>query len=355
MSFPCHLSIHHYFNSMKKLTSIILLLFTFSQLALGANVRSHNKPFSERVETLTLNTSQANVSCFVAGTLVHTPNGTVPIEDLKIGDRVLTDAEEVIGATPKEDSITQEDAHLITLHMKDIEGFDLEIKTIKNSQWLKDNFIEKGGLIYLSMQELGAVGQAKIVDIAKCPELKKGKGRLVTSTFKHLSSLTLDIEFKDSTEKLGVTITHPIFVIGKGWTPAGDLKLGDQVKMLFGTTEITAIASNPNYRIVYNLEVDVDHVYRIQQKGILVHNNCPVPRKPGGGSNTEDFIGHSANKHKYDPSRAEFKASQYGEDVDVKKVREQTINDFHDAWSVVNPFFKGRHYFDTRIFVRNRN
>jgi RHS repeat-associated protein len=48
--------------------------------------------------------------------------------------------------------------------------------------------------------------------------------------------------------------------------------------------------------------------------------------KPNGGSETGDFVGHGANKHKFDPSRVETRnSSQFGRNVDVARLTEHTM------------------------------
>jgi hypothetical protein len=60
--------------------------------AVGANGKTHffsTSPISS-TESLTLNTSQSYWVCFMAGTLIKTPHGPVRVEELSIGDPVLT-------------------------------------------------------------------------------------------------------------------------------------------------------------------------------------------------------------------------------------------------------------------------
>lgn len=60
----------------------------------------------------------------------------------------------------------------------------------------------------------------------------------------------------------------------------------------------------------------------------------PVPTKPGGGSNPDDFVNPHAEKHLYDPSRPSTpNRSQYGQDVDVGKLRNETMTNPDKAFS----------------------
>ncbi|MCM3340840.1 contractile injection system protein, VgrG/Pvc8 family [Paenibacillus sp. MER TA 81-3] len=60
----------------------------------------------------------------------------------------------------------------------------------------------------------------------------------------------------------------------------------------------------------------------------------PVPTKPGGGSNPKDFVNPHSEKHLYDPSRPSTpNRSQYGKDVDVEKLRQETMTNPDKAFS----------------------
>jgi len=60
----------------------------------------------------------------------------------------------------------------------------------------------------------------------------------------------------------------------------------------------------------------------------------PVPTKPGGGSDSNNFVNEHAKKHMYDPSRPSTKnKSQYGQDVDVKELRRETMTNPDKAYS----------------------
>ncbi|WP_435924041.1 RHS repeat-associated core domain-containing protein [Paenibacillus sp. DYY-L-2] len=62
--------------------------------------------------------------------------------------------------------------------------------------------------------------------------------------------------------------------------------------------------------------------------------DAPVPTKPGGGSNPSDFVNPHSEKHMYDPSRPSTpNRSQYGEDVDVGRLRQETMTNPDKAYS----------------------
>ncbi|WP_410513272.1 hypothetical protein PaeBR_02035 [Paenibacillus sp. BR2-3] len=59
-----------------------------------------------------------------------------------------------------------------------------------------------------------------------------------------------------------------------------------------------------------------------------------VPTKPGGGSNPNDFVNPHSEKHMFDPSRPSTpNRSQYGQDVEVGKLRQETMTNPDKAYS----------------------
>ncbi|WP_309398013.1 Hint domain-containing protein [Cerasicoccus maritimus] len=94
-----------------------------------------------------------NTGCFVAGTLVWTTAGAVPIEDLALGDAVLTDAEaaqhEVINEQPDR-SIE------VKLSLAEADGDRFDMQSIVSGQWLEamTGLAEADGWRYLEDFEL---------------------------------------------------------------------------------------------------------------------------------------------------------------------------------------------------------
>ena len=73
-----------------------------------------------------------------------------------------------------------------------------------------------------------------------------------------------------------VTPTHPLFVEGSGWVPAGELMPAQLLRRDGGTFELEAVEpAQPNQR-VYNIEVGLEHAYRVSQDRIWAHNVCDL-------------------------------------------------------------------------------
>ena len=76
-------------------------------------------------------------------------------------------------------------------------------------------------------------------------------------------------------ETVTCTREHPFWVEGRGWLKAGQLKQGDLLRCMSGTSvriiEISReIFTDPV--VVYNLTVEGDHTYFVGKSSILVHN-----------------------------------------------------------------------------------
>lgn len=74
---------------------------------------------------------------------------------------------------------------------------------------------------------------------------------------------------------IDTTTNHPFYVIGQGWTAAGDLVKGDEVYNLDGTTSVvldSEIEKLDECVLVYNLEVEDYHSYFVGNVSVLVHN-----------------------------------------------------------------------------------
>ena len=75
-----------------------------------------------------------------------------------------------------------------------------------------------------------------------------------------------------------VTITcspeHPFWVQGEGWKTAGVLAAGDALSTFDGPIAIRDIHHREGEFQVFNVEVDVLHVYHVSALGILVHNKA---------------------------------------------------------------------------------
>jgi hypothetical protein len=154
-------------------------------------------------------------TCFAEGTLVHTKEGLKPIEEIKVGDWVLTYPDDM--APPKRAQAP----------------FRLE----------EEYFY-----------------------------------RQVTKTFVHEDAPILNVKYLHLgggyvAGPLRVTPNHPVYSEGRGWIPASELSFGHSlVERGFGNLLVAKVKNTGETARVYNLEVDEFHTYFVEELGIWVHN-----------------------------------------------------------------------------------
>ncbi len=74
-------------------------------------------------------------------------------------------------------------------------------------------------------------------------------------------------------KKIEATAEHPFYIKGKGWNPAGSLKLGQALVLHNGTTVVVEeVDSRVRLVRVFNFSVANAHNYFVGGDGVLVHN-----------------------------------------------------------------------------------
>ena len=133
-------------------------------------------------------------------------------------------------------------------------------------------------MFFLSLREMGARGWAKVLAISPCPEPEMGPGQRETGTFHHTSGEVCDLKLASELKPLGVTSWHPFWSMDrKGWVSVVYWEIGETLKALTGTTAVQSIVKRRGCEPVYNIEVDGEHVYRVGESGVLVHNVSTKP------------------------------------------------------------------------------
>lgn len=148
----------------------------------------------------------------------------------------------------------------------------IRVELARPRVWLDEHDLG-GGEVLLDMKEVGASGRARVTHVRPAPREQPGRGCLVLMTVEHLAPTVLRLHLETGTD-LEVTPSHPLFVEDSGWVPAGELKPGRLLRSDYGVVRLEAVEpAHPN-QYVFNLEVGLEHTYRVSAERIWVHNNC---------------------------------------------------------------------------------
>ena len=204
-------------------------------------------------------------ACFVAGTLVHTKEGLRPIEEIKVGDWVLSKPENGEGKQAYK-RVTQTFVH------EDREVILLEIARVSELRWTPNR----------------ESWSSSIVGTANHPFFVKDRGWVqLVSLEGHDSFVTNDnVEYVITGSVDGIRATE---IEGVGWCPTGD-GTGFNVYFQSNSFNVDYSETYDDYadfiegglieRTVYNIEVEDFHTYFVgsvgpDKTGILVHNKNP--------------------------------------------------------------------------------
>jgi len=132
---------------------------------------------------------------------------------------------------------------------------------------------------------------------------KESVGKEVTRRYVTEQMRTVKVSFSNG-EVIQCTSGHPFYVVGKGFTPAGRLAIGNSIITRAGPNVTVRKIEQGGVTTVYNFEVEGTHAYFVGKTGAWVHNtaicedlfafgNAQGPRLPRPGS---DFtVGSDGN------------------------------------------------------------
>jgi hypothetical protein len=176
----------------------------------------------------------------------------------------------------------------LTLEMIKPNAKRLDITLLRPLNWISESQADIGTTIFLDLPEMGAQGFAKVLNIEPCPPIKHGKGNVITGTFHHEAANTIDLYVEGLSKPIGCTDNHPFWSVTRNeFIEAGKLQPGEELHLYSGqTAKVIQILPRPGPEQVHNLEVMNEHVYRVADQGILVHNTCnlhhSIPKFLGG-------------------------------------------------------------------------
>jgi hypothetical protein len=202
-------------------------------------------------------------------------SATRRIADVRVGDRVKAD-----NPTGEEDftlgaEVDPASWRKLVLRASKQDGTSAEIELLRPLTWIEERGAKVGGTAPISVPECGINGDADVLAIEPCPPIKSGDGRVVTGTFRHASARVMDLAVEGLESPIVTTRNHLFWSADREqFVRADALQPGEHV---VGTDGPAAVASaEPRHEAipVYNLEVHVDHAYRVGSAGVIVHNSA---------------------------------------------------------------------------------
>jgi hypothetical protein len=165
----------------------------------------------------------------------------------------------------------------------------VEVETLQPPEWIEANHALPGALVPfpLDLQDMGLPGVllARVVSNEPCPRLEQGIGRLVLSTVSHLNNDVWEIGVVDQNgrpEIIRPTGFHKVYSASRNaWVSAKDLKPDERLHGISGMVVVRTVGRVPGVHRVYNMTVEGEHIYRVSNLGVLVHNvGCAKPVAP---------------------------------------------------------------------------
>jgi len=212
--------------------------------------------------------------CFLPGTPIEENSGERPIEQVHLGDRVITTdhahQESATGVDPQ-------NWRLVRLKAANVDGSSdgMDLAFLRSMQWLKEEKAEIGSEIWLNIPEIGFSGWARVDAIESCPTIRAGVGRVVTGTITRLNSSVLQLHFEGTAGTLSPTQSHRLYSETRhAWVSAGRLQKGELLKTESGSLRLSSVEKIPGMHRVYNIEVEADHCYFVGNERVLSHNAC---------------------------------------------------------------------------------
>jgi RHS repeat-associated protein len=241
-------------------------------------------------------------SCFVAGTSVTVassyaasgagvPGGTVPIEQVALGSRVISSEESTAFQKPLD--LSEPQRIVLVGASEGSERTTWTIELLRGKVWVESEGLRAGGWTRFELPDAGFSGYAYVKSVTPARALLEANaqepGRLVTMTMNHLSNAVASLELASEvpaesavlaprTEVLTGTLLHPFFSLErKTWVHMGDLRVGERIQSESGPLVVRSLTQADSAQ-VYNFEVDGAHTYLVGNARVWSHNagDCGV-------------------------------------------------------------------------------
>ena len=234
-------------------------------------------------------TCDSPTTCFTAGTLILENGGEVPIEEVQIGDRVLSQVGTNQKSTTEVDSSTWKDFKLRVENEDNVRD-PLTVEALRSPTWIKATGAKLGSRIWFDAEDVGVKGWATVEEVNPCPSISTGKGRVVLTTFTHFNNDLYRLQVENLEKPIEVTGLHRIYSATRhDWVRTRNLHVGEKLQTYSGVRSVTGLVGEQGSKRVYNIEVEDDHTYFVSGVHVLVHNACgdaasTLPQMKGMGA-----------------------------------------------------------------------
>ncbi|MFO0942299.1 MAG: putative Ig domain-containing protein [Pirellulales bacterium] len=198
---------------------------------------------------------------------------TRAIEAVELGSRVITEAPDWLPRDSEFGEPSQATWKQINILQQRGDGTVIEMELLRPSWWIDLLGLKVGAAIELPFPELETVGLAKVLSFSACPPIQDGEGEVVIGRFvTRQASNLMKVSLMDGTSFIG-TDTHKIWSADAlDWRRIDELSVGDGMESLHRIVRVRSVQRYNVTADVYNIEVANEHVYRVLESGILVHN-----------------------------------------------------------------------------------
>ena len=278
----------------------------------------------------------------------------MPIEQVRVGDRVLTDgpgdrrrrnsggSSNGDGESDSDDDsdIDPETWCAVELRFEEENG-EVRITLLRPTKWLEQRDGRVGRSIPFAMGT--SVGLAEVVAIRPCPPITSGPGRVVMATITSVAPELVSVRLVGGKEAFRSSRGHLVYSVDvDGWVSAAALVPGDRLLGLDGEVVVEEVRRVAGATRVFNMEVNRDHRYRVGADGILVHNDSPKSGPEKAGDPKKGRAGDRGNglPAKGPPGGTLVRDTGHGtgtiRDYDADG-NAKTDYDFHDGEAAGNP------------------
>jgi RHS repeat-associated protein len=273
--------------------------------------------------------------CFAEDTAIATADGPVDIEDVELGDRVLTGGVAECRATEVEPATWRRVRALAA--NPDDPADSIELELLRPVEWIEATGAEPGAVIQLVIDEMGVAGPARIVAVEPAPAIEDGDGDVVLATITHRNARLVALRFAGSAEVLEPTAQQRMYSVDRAaWVPAGQLRPGERLLAAGGgEATIAEVRPLPGPRQVYNIQVEWASTYFAGALAVLSHNANPCGLGPliddvfaAGDTNGADLFRRARDALARSSASARDKA-------DAFEVIAGRINQIDDSWGAV--------------------